>query len=1713
MLGATEPMWPNERSEFEAFIELIEGTDAREPYKPKLIKPGSHRVASSSSPSTFESKPARQWGNRGSQQLLDRELLEESTYGLSAGEACALAAYFGSSPTPSARRILTRDEMLTGVGGFLAQTAALTASSIAEAAAIPVQVIAGDTASGKPAIRLGGRQLVVERGAGRMGDVVRWWPTQSAQPQFSVEIDDLDLGLSVSHRDFVLDELSPLPISEIRTDLLTRIGKPIERSPHQADLSIKHLLARHVFSATANRGIATHLCTTVRPGKKNASDAGETDSDAELADDEDLDEGEESKEQERRGDGPTNVRRESLSNYIHPQSAAVRHAYRRAVSAIRYPDERVSDAEQKPREACEGDSWVHPAKMSEIMAWLAVRALDRNKKTAIQHHNDFVLYVAAMLVVAVGHRRARAVVPFLHDLDFQDAIAFIADKLREGSEARFVPLVAVLVEQLQAYLAHVQFLIAQLSRTEPQLAESIRVAVGLVRLAGGHPAARHTGPLFRIRGKRAVPVTTAAVDWAIREAVKAIPSGEPLRIETRVLRRNLATWLADDGVSGSHVEVLLGHVRQMHPFGSASIWIPLEEFDRLREPLDRYAAQMGCKSIGAPWARAFSGRLSVPAPSFERSPLAYEGRQIEADEARLRARQVVLDVVPVAVLLDDQAVDLGDADLQRIEAGIRTKFSKEPKTADEIVVKLYEMAATWRRDEGYAAPRSELFKPATPTELALSDDSNSDTALDAIRRVAIRVLKKSQVQGQRVILLDDATVQKLSSEIDIELKEDPAARAKAKAAFAELADGWRRSGKYRVTAAALNLTRFAPGPVDISFSRHLSLAKAVLEGLPDRIESYLIKEKSSKASLAVVAVLLVCCEAVLNRAELAPLLDALQSDGLAKFEGQLQMRASYIATDAEYDRTADLTYKTAAAVSGYLRRRQSETLISFPEIEAAANDFLKLVTLPHGSINLQRLVIAMRPYWFLRMPGSVYASITGQHECNAPSPASMSLLLGAEPPKLRIAPPAPRGPTKQRASDIEAALAAVAELLNDAEGKISEFQGASRNQRMRLREDFSSRHRPKLDAWTMRMQIVDLAVQFVYYMLEVGGFRVQTYSFNSLQTYRRRVLREIFEVAWNVNLLAYGAEGLSLFFRAVIARVQPDQRQFAKSPLRLFLRFLHEWHGAANTRYDANTESRPRRSRNVVIPARIVEQAVMLATQPDGKGSQVAKAGATLLGIDHAFGLRPEEGYGLKVTDFPEQAQTSVRVRVNVIRSLKTLQRSVPISLASDTTAELLSARATAASAKGREAHFALFAIDDRIALFDDAHVYAVGNWAVKRATGDRNAIAYSLRHTFATSVMSHMLVPAPEASLIALKIADSLRLPGKAQIELKRLKPKLTRWPFQIYRLGAWMGHSGHGTLSQTYWHGAWWVAGEICSREALQQPWKSEAIGALMGVTGAALRKRFPPRKDGKRETDAIRTANAIAGIVQGMELPELKLDQALESKQGEAKAQQSERPVVSVLDAMLMQRRLGKEDLPDIPAAAAERLCVPLQQAKSFYAAYEEVGSSTSMLDFEPDVLRPVAFNALDVDSGADRRDLLLAMVVERMAADKKFALATLEFLSEWQREVDGDHLAPKVVSRSIDRLRQQVNFFKLLNYNIENLRAWFYAANSEQVEECVKIVPNAEPSNVRLSRANKIGQPTEYGLVVSDSRRLPDGRDLHRVLLALACAVAAGLLDCP
>ncbi len=578
--------WPDTMAEFEALLDLLVRTDASDPFHPTLRASAAPSNTRTEATPSLRAQPTdlaadklkRGWGNRSSHVLSDRELLPEWTFALSPKEETALAAFFTTAPAPAAYAIGSRQEVLRVVGGFLGLVSCMTASSLGESADLLVLAAQDEQAAGfiRPTQ---GRCFVVTPVEGRRGRRVRWWPTQPLGAELALEVENFDFGLSAFHLNCTLEELSPIPVLEIRLDLLDCLGEQLGRSRHTVDLCVKHALARHVFANTANRGIVSHLCTgpsrrggqgePVEPGLKKAVEDEEGDPDAGPGEEEDDTRQEDNPAETSQGE----VRVEALSNYIHPGSAAVRDAYRNAVRRIRFPGA-PKTTPSRPRNATAGTMWFAPADLSRLMAWLATQAQKRSGKSLAQHHNDFVVYVAALLVVQTGQRRAEHLFPFSHDWDLEHLIAFLADKIKEGSEARFVPLTPEAVSQIKAYLAHVSWFFAELDRSDRGLADAARQATGLAKASKRRDDIQHTGPLFLIRHGRPCPVSAAAVGWALAKAAQALGAAWfPPKQVVPMLRRNFATWLADDGVSGARIEVLLGHVRQMHPFGPSSAWV------------------------------------------------------------------------------------------------------------------------------------------------------------------------------------------------------------------------------------------------------------------------------------------------------------------------------------------------------------------------------------------------------------------------------------------------------------------------------------------------------------------------------------------------------------------------------------------------------------------------------------------------------------------------------------------------------------------------------------------------------------------------------------------------------------------------------------------------------------------------------------------------------------------------------------------------------------------------------------------------------------------------------------------------------------------------------------------------------------------------------------------------------------------------------------
>lgn len=257
----------------------------------------------------------------------------------------------------------------------------------------------------------------------------------------------------------------------------------------------------------------------------------------------------------------------------------------------------------------------------------------QQQENLVELHNAFARYSLLLLIVATGHRKSLTPFFFPWDLDLDLRLAFIADKCIVGSEARWVPLAAVAVEQIKAYLLHLKGMTAK--KVETKLPAVVHAHIANLLDAGysRKPDPNcSTGLFFLIRSDGTIePMTTGHLDRWLKEA--------GLSIRVGLLRSAIANDLWET-LSGWEVTAMLGHANDLHPFGPASTWSVLDWADKVRPLIDKYLDKREWRVVNSPLPR----QCLIPTcyrPAMAMGMQSYEGRFREKNLARQRALQAV----------------------------------------------------------------------------------------------------------------------------------------------------------------------------------------------------------------------------------------------------------------------------------------------------------------------------------------------------------------------------------------------------------------------------------------------------------------------------------------------------------------------------------------------------------------------------------------------------------------------------------------------------------------------------------------------------------------------------------------------------------------------------------------------------------------------------------------------------------------------------------------------------------------------------------------------------------------------------------------------------------------------------------------------------------------------------------------------------------------
>jgi hypothetical protein len=1485
--------------------------------------------------------------------------------------------------------------------------------------------------------------------------------------------------------DFIVHELFPPPedalIRAAEQEMAKRLGKTVPT----LNIAYRHALAREVFRFNCHRGVLDYLC----PPRSSANP--------------------------RFSRLP---KRESLSYYLHPESVCISDAFRFAQTKIKLAHH--DDAQfLRTNIADEEASRYIPARyLREIFAYL------RNQIDCAASHEEYGLrysaYAGLIWEAGLAARRSAEVLPFAFDVSRSDQIAFLADKIRPGSEARFVPLAQPVIEQLDAYVAHESGHIHALSTSYPELKDAIASGRGAALVPTPNQDVQFLGQLIYVSSGTPRTLGTAQIDDMLREAATAIQLPQQYDLSTATLRKNLATFVSEMAPTGMLVEMLLGHNGSQHLFGEASCWIPQRQFDLLRPLLERYLAAIGATPFQSRYAGQSVQKPSVyDIPARHASRFAYEGRALSAEWARARASQAIAQSI--------QSLDSRQPDTVRITSDQLDVLRKEllswgsSHEAEHVIAALDGLSTEWNSEQYIAIKPEELLRnigriDRTPKDNPSEGHASPLQETNALRKRVTCWLQSNGFSPTGIIEIDDAQFDLLKSECAESLANDPLAQHKLLTEFAALAAKWRRGTRYRVKVAAINLARYRAGPVTLEFARHLALANHIRDSLVDEVAAYLERSVLQDVHrLAAIAVLFVTHEGVLNFSELEPLIAALQATDVDLLCDTVELRARIEGPGSLYDRTLYPGPMTLAAIIGYCRTRAKQA-IPFDQVQLEAKALLARTLRGKDPITLRQLTEVMRPFWFLRFPGALYAAAIGQLPSSAETAESTISLLTKTP---SVALPVPERKTSKQTkprNQCSDAITLIQDLLSASGGAQILHKASSRARRHELRKQFKKGVNDDLLRLMIDRPIVDLWVEFLKYMLEEGGEREDILAFNSISTYQSAVLRHLIETGWDQDLRSFDAAAFDAFYETVEGRCNPpgngdshkSDRNIAGTVLRLFHTYLRAWHGAPScTRSPAGVRVKGL-PRAIVIPMSHLDLAIETASSAllSGMGSPLERDyAATLIALNSSYMLRTAEGYGIRSYDFSDRQSVCLHVRPNSTRALKTRSRLIPVSLGSEVARRRIKTQRRGLDGQYPRERAALFANPaDRAELVPLATLRNVARRAIVSVTNDPCALLYAVRHSGATALAFSLLAPANPYTETFNLIGEILALPTVTREELANLPCNAAAYPFQIDRVGYWMGHSGVDTFMTTYCHCTWLCLSEyaaVLGHERLRL--SNRLIALLLGVSTQALSmKRQRMRETLSQQASAEQIIRAYA----------LSNFDAVVNREAAASRKARTKPMQTFLlhaaNTILTARHLLDVSLSKAVLVLSDSFSAYAERIPAFLDGYTRVAEQLGIFDFEPASRRPLDQKNFGVDRFEEQRNQFLILLQNRLEEDSSFKNKTGRVLHLWCAGFKRSQF-DFLLNDSKDA-EFTIRWLIDIGYRTSDLDMHsdqqVLAADADRLSGLGIIITLSDKP---LTRTIAIREQQYFGISILRSSKLPTGREFARSMLVAASTQVAEL----
>jgi hypothetical protein len=1001
-------------------------------------------------------------------------------------------------------------------------------------------------------------------------------------------------------------------------------------------------------------------------------------------------------------------------------------------------------------------------------------------------------------------------------------------------------------------------------------------------------------------------------------------------------------------------------------------------------------------------------------------------------------------------------------------------------------------------------------------------------ATQRARSAIATVLNREFLEG-RDWRLDNDGIDDVEKQLLLNLSGDSDALFKVRRELA----AWKSRVSASVEVASIPSFNFIvgeKGPVDIGFSRHHAIAsqlKSRAVGRLGQISPDASLDEKVWERISQIAFCLIVFDCILNQQHLWAFIEAIVADRTYRVAGHLAIRAHVEDRPHRFEKEVILSPITAAQIVGLYQlpfknlakadiQKQIQTRVSAFVVRMIGRQ-------PKPTWSVNDLVAVFKPFWFVRVPGSLYAVATGQTRGPALDLISeVALFYGATPVRTR----GPTGPTTLLSqvpssdSSNKAQTRALQELKNlfkDVRGVFELGEATRKKQNVKLRKALSEPPSSDMVVLLRDRQIVGLVREFADYMKNAGGLREKSLSAETIRDYLFTVADKLIEMAWDVDLTAFDAEQFMGFYQELKLRLK-DRRHLG-TVIPLFHRFLqHKIDAPYVPGIGLGLSVSVSIRASILTPGQFDMARGILLADKTAQPWEIDLA-LQLLESMYGYGVRSREASGLTARHVIGTTPHKVIVRPNRIRSIKS--RSPRVVWSSNLS-------------KTARRHFDLRVEEARLLkpkdqpLFEDTQtdgdLYLLSLYSnlltevLRTVTGNDSFVNYNLRHSFVTAVVSAVM-PTTDFSDICNQSRNAILRDLDVEGVWDPIKGGCNAWPFGLELVAMMAGHESSVTTSGSYWHVSHYNLHSFTEREFASMNLSDRDVASMLGVSPSAVSQSISkegsePKWLKQRNTiyDRVRRLRISSAIklVSGTEVARKKKDMPF----CQASNMSPSPPEIKVhwdrLNLLLCVRQKSDLSLEAFKDLLVSKHGFTVTTAALLVNTYEEVLNETGFDDFEP------ASNALTAVAPKFSQGVWRGLTERRrfLAAAQHSFLSQASNLSLLQSLCDGwrTHVfvdRPFLVANSPVQAVEYAQALTALGIKPTQILAHVVNYSYAEIKQLSSWINLEEVTfgNTRVSRGHARTLTHEIGFNVKQLKgsEKPDGRDLHRALFVLTIAL--------